>query len=239
MYRDDPETEVLAFTATQIPYIDDRTYPAALAGERYPDGIPIHEEAELARLINELDVDDVVFSYSDVTHEHVMDRGSTGSRPARIRPAGPGDNARRDGAGGRGHRGAHRRRQDADDPGDRRALKDAGKRVVAVRHPMPYGDLVAQRVQRYAVLADLDRYETTIEEREEYEPHITTGTVIYAGVDYGESSPEPRGVRRAAVGRRQQRPAVLPPTVHLALVDPLRAGHELRYHPARTCAWPT
>ncbi len=237
VYRDDPETEVLAFTATQIPYIDDRTYPASLAGERYPDGIAIHEEDDLVRLIRELDVDDVVFSYSDVSHEYVMHRGSTVlAAGANFVLLGPGDTmldatvpvvavtAVRTGVGK-----SQTTRAIAG------ALKDAGKRVVAVRHPMPYGDLAAQRVQRYADLADLDRYETTIEEREEYEPHITSGTVIYAGVDYGD-----------ILARAQQECDVLlwdggnndlpfyRPTVHLALVDPLRAGHELRYHPGET-----
>ena len=237
VYRDDPATEVVAFTATQIPYIDDRTYPASLAGERYPDGIAIHEEDDLVRLIHELDVDDVVFSYSDVSHEYVMHRGSTVlAAGANFVLLGPGDTmldatvpvvavtAVRTGVGK-----SQTTRAIAG------ALKDAGKRVVAVRHPMPYGDLAAQRVQRYADLADLDRYETTIEEREEYEPHITSGTVIYAGVDYGD-----------ILARAQQECDVLlwdggnndlpfyRPTVHLALVDPLRAGHELRYHPGET-----
>jgi predicted GTPase len=186
VYRDDPGTEVVAFTATQIPYIDDRTYPAELAGDRYPDGIRIHEEDELPRLIRQLDVDDVVFAYSDVSHEYVMHKASEalaaganfvllGPDATMLKPRIPtvAVTAVRTGVG----KSQTTRAVAA-------TLKEAGKKVVAVRHPMPYGDLVAQRVQRFAELEDLDRNHCTIEEREEYEPHITTGTVIYAGVDY-------------------------------------------------------
>jgi predicted GTPase len=234
VYRDDPDTDVVAFTATQIPFIDDRTYPAALAGSRYPDGIAIHDESELTRLIRELDVDDVVFSYSDVAHEYVMHKASTVlAAGANFVLLGPDATmldatvpvvavtAVRTGVGK-----SQTTRAVAE------TLRDAGKRVVAVRHPMPYGDLTAQRVQRYGELEDLERNRTTIEEREEYEPHIVTGTVIYAGVDYGEILERAQAECDVLLwdGGNNDLPFYRP-TVHLVLVDPLRVGHELRYHP--------
>jgi predicted GTPase len=225
---------VVAFTATQIPFIDDRTYPPALAGDGYPQGIPIHDEEELSRLIADLRVDDVVFAYSDVSHEYVMHRASQvlaaganfvllGPRETMLEAAVPvvAVCAVRTGAG-----------KSQTTRAIARTLKDAGKRVVAVRHPMPYGDLAAQRVQRYAAVEDLDRYQTTVEEREEYEPHIGAGTIIYAGVDYG-----------AILERAQAECDVLlwdggnndlpfyRPDVHVVVADPLRAGHETAYHP--------
>jgi predicted GTPase len=237
VFRDDPGTEVVAFTATQIPYIDDRRYPASLAGPSYPDGIQIHDESELARLIRELDVDDVVFAYSDVRHEYVMSKGSeVMAAGANFVLLGPDATmleadipvvavtAVRTGVGK-----SQTTRAIAG------ALKDMGKRVVAVRHPMPYGDLDAQRVQRYATLEDLDRYNCTIEEREEYEPHIMSGTIIYAGVDYGEILQQAQAEADVLLwdGGNNDLPFYRP-TVHIALVDPLRAGHELRYHPGET-----
>jgi predicted GTPase len=234
VYRDDPEHEVVAFTATQIPYIDDRTYPAELAGDRYPTGIPIHEEEELTRLIGELDVDDVVFAYSDVSHEYVMHRASEvlaaganflllGPDATMLRPRIPtvAVTAVRTGVG----KSQTTRAVAA-------TLKEAGKSVVAVRHPMPYGHLAAQRVQRFAEHEDLDRHDTTIEEREEYEPHIATGTVIYAGVDYAEILEQAQAEGDVLLwdGGNNDLPFYVP-TVHLVLVDPLRAGHETRYHP--------
>jgi predicted GTPase len=237
VFRDDAATEVVAFTATQIPFINDRRYPPSLAGPNYPDGIQIHDESELTRLIRELHVDDVVFAYSDVQHEYVMSKGSE------VMAAGPnfvllGPDATmldaevpvvavtavRTGVGK-----SQTTRAIAG------ALKEAGRRVVAVRHPMPYGDLEAQRVQRYAELADLDRYDCTIEEREEYEPHISSGTIIYAGVDYGEILRQAQAEADVVLwdGGNNDLPFYRP-TVHIALVDPLRAGHELRYHPGET-----
>jgi predicted GTPase len=234
VYRDDASTEVVAFTATQIPFINDRRYPAELAGPNYPDGIQIFDESQLARLIQERHVDDVVFSYSDVSHEYVMHEASevmaSGANFVLLGPSAtfiPAEvpvvavTAVRTGVGK-----SQTTRAIAG------VLKDAGKAVVAVRHPMPYGDLAAQRVQRYAELDDLDRYDCTIEEREEYEPHITSGTVIYAGVDYG-----------AILAQAQEEADVLlwdggnndlpfyTPDVWITLVDPLRVGHELSYHP--------
>jgi predicted GTPase len=234
VYRDDPETEVVAFTATQIPYINDRTYPAELAGPSYPRGIKIHDESQLARLIAELEVDDVVFSYSDVSHEYVMHKGSevlaAGANFVLLGPDATmldadipvvAVTAVRTGSGK-----SQTTRAIAG------ALKDAGKRVVAVRHPMPYGDLAAQRVQRYAEIGDLERYNTTIEEREEYEPHITSGTVIYAGVDYGDILARAQGEGDVLLwdGGNNDLPFYRP-TVWITVVDPLRAGHELTYHP--------
>jgi predicted GTPase len=237
VYRDDPDTEVVAFTATQIPYIDDRRYPASLAGSSYPDGIQIFDESELARLIRELDVDDVVFAYSDVRHEYVMSKGSeVMAAGANFLLLGPDATmldadipvvavtAVRTGVGK-----SQTTRAIAG------ALKDMGKRVVAVRHPMPYGDLEAQRVQRYATLEDLDRYHCTIEEREEYEPHIMSGTIIYAGVEYGEILQQAQAEADVLLwdGGNNDLPFYRP-TVHIVLVDPLRVGHELRYHPGET-----
>ena len=233
-YRDDQRYEVVAFTATQIPFINDRTYPAELAGSRYPKGIRIHDESELTQLIKELRVDDVVFSYSDVSHEYVMHKGSEAlAAGANFVLLGPNETmleakvpvvsvcAVRTGSGK-----SQTTRAIAD------TLKAAGKRVVAVRHPMPYGDLAAQRVQRYADLSDLDTYDTTIEEREEYEPHITTGTIIYAGVDYGDILTQAQEECDVLIwdGGNNDLP-FYKPTVHVVVADPLRAGHETTYHP--------
>ena len=234
VYRDDPGTEVVAFTATQIPFIEDRTYPVALAGDRYPNGIPIHLESELDRLIRELRVDDVVFSYSDVSHEYVMHRGSQVlAAEANFVLLGPGATmidakvpvvavcAVRTGAGK-----SQTTRKVAE------TLRAAGKRSVVVRHPMPYGDLTKQRVQRFASFDDLEAANTTIEEREEYEHHLKEGTVVYAGVDYGailEQAQEECDVLLWDGGNND-----LPfyrPNVHLVVADPLRAGHEVTYHP--------
>jgi predicted GTPase len=234
VYREDPDVEVVAFTATQIPYIHDRMYPAELAGPRYPEGIQIHEEEELARLIGDLDVDDVVFAYSDVSHEYVMHKASESlAAGANFLLLGPDATmlkaeiptvavtAVRTGAG----KSQTTRAVAA-------TLKEAGKKVVAVRHPMPYGDLNLQRVQRFAELEDLDRYHCTIEEREEYEPHISSGTVIYAGVDYAAilERAQTEGDVLLWDGGNNDLPFYAP-DVHIVLVDPLRAGHELRYHP--------
>jgi predicted GTPase len=233
-FRRDPGVEVVAFTATQIPYIDDRTYPASLAGERYPNGIPIHDESELTKLIGGLGVQDVVFSYSDVSHETVMHKASEaiaaganfvllGPRETMLKAAVPvvAVCAVRTGAG-----------KSQTTRAIAQTLKGAGRRVVAVRHPMPYGDLEAQRVQRYATLEDLDRYDTTVEEREEYEPHITSGTIIYAGVDYGDILEQAQAECDVLLwdGGNNDLP-FYSPDVHIVVADPLRAGHETSYHP--------
>jgi predicted GTPase len=237
VYRDDPDHVVVAFTATQIPFIDDRTYPASLAGERYPNGIPIHDETDLTRLIRELEVDDVVFAYSDVSHEYVMHKGSEAmAAGANFLLLGPRDTmleatvpvvavcAVRTGSG-----------KSQTTRAIAATLKEAGERVVAVRHPMPYGNLEAQRVQRYAAIEDLDRYDTTIEEREEFEPHIASGTIIYAGVDYGDILEQAQAECDVLLwdGGNNDLP-FYEPTVHVVVADPLRAGHETRYHPGET-----
>jgi predicted GTPase len=222
VYRNDATVEVVAFTATQIPFINDRMYPAELAGERYPNGIQIHDESELSRLIEELRVDDVVFAYSDVSHEYVMHKGSEAiATMLEARVPVVAVCAVRTGSGK-----SQTTRAIAG------TLKDLGKKVVAVRHPMPYGDLVAQRVQRYAELEDLERYRTTIEEREEYEPHITSGTVIYAGVDYGAILEQAQAECDVLLwdGGNNDLPFYRP-TVHVVVADPLRSGHETSYHP--------
>jgi predicted GTPase len=177
LYRDNEDVEVVAFTATQIPDIDDRKYPAAMAGKLYPDGIPIHAEEDLGELIDENEIDEVVFSYSDVTHEHVMHAASfvnamgpdftlIGTQNTMIESTKPviAVCAVRTGCG----KSQTTRRV-------MEILKDMGKKVVAVRHPMPYGDLAKQAVQRFGSLEDLARHECTIEEMEEYEPHIAAG----------------------------------------------------------------
>ncbi|MCC6610567.1 MAG: GTPase [Burkholderiales bacterium] len=234
VFRDDPACEVLAFTAAQIPAIAGRVYPPVLAGPRYPQGIPIVPEAELARLIETRDVDEVVFAYSDVSHEAVMHRASLaialgadfrllGARSTMLRAARPVVSicAVRTGCG--------------KSPATRRiagTLRAAGLRVGVVRHPMPYGDLAAQAVQRFASTADLDAARCTLEEREEYEPHIAAGQVVYAGVDYARLL---RLVERESDvivwdGGNNDLPFFVP-DLELVLADPQRAGHERTYHP--------
>jgi predicted GTPase len=233
-YRDDDGVEVVAFTATQIPFIDDRTYPASLAGPRYPNGIPIHDESELTDLIRDREVDEVVFAYSDVSHAHVMHKASEAlAAGATFSLLGPNETmlkatvpvvavcAVRTGSG-----------KSQTTRAIAQTLKDAGKRVVAVRHPMPYGNLEKQRVQRFATHEDLDKHDTTIEEREEYEPHIASGTVIYAGVDYGEILEQAQAECDVLLwdGGNNDLPFYAP-DVHVVVADPLRAGHETSYHP--------
>jgi predicted GTPase len=234
VYRDDPTAEVVAFTATQIPGIAGRRYPPSLAGPHYPDGIPIVEEHQLADLVRRENIDDVVFAYSDVPHEHVMHQGSIalaagagfrllGSRETMLPSEVPvvAVCAARTGAG----KSQTTRRVLA-------ILREAGKRTVAVRHPMPYGDLEAQRCQRFANDADLDAAGVTIEEREEYEPTIRAGHVVYAGVDYADILAKAQAEADVIVwdGGNNDLP-FFAPTVHIVVVDPLRAGHERRYHP--------
>jgi len=233
-YRGNSGVEVVAFTATQIPFIDDRTYPASLAGEGYPRGIPIHDESELTQLIKQRGIDDVVFSYSDISHTYVMHKASQVlAAGGNFVLLGPHETmlsatvpvvavcAVRTGSG-----------KSQTTRAIAHTLKAAGKRVVAVRHPMPYGNLEAQRVQRYATLDDLDRYDTTIEEREEYEPHIVSGTIVYAGVDYGEILQQAQAECDVLLwdGGNNDLPFYTP-DVHVVVADPLRAGHETTYHP--------
>jgi predicted GTPase len=234
VFRSDPSFRVVAFTATQIPGIEGRRYPAELAGPLYPDGIPIHLEAELSRLIRDEAVDLCVFSYSDVAHGTVMHLASEaiaagadftllGASRTMLRSRVPvvAVTAVRTGAG---------KSQTTRYLG--RILKDLGLRVVAVRHPMPYGDLAAQACQRFAVLSDLDREKCTIEEREEYEPHLVSGFVVYAGVDYGRilASAETEADVILWDGGNNDLP-FFEPSLHLCIADPHRPGHETGYHP--------
>jgi len=236
-FRDNPDYEVVAFTATQIPNIDGRRYPAALAGARYPDGIPIEPEADLERLIRERRVDVVVFSYSDVTHDYVMHLGARamaaganywllGPRQTMLQAQVPvvAVCAARTGSG----KSQTSRRVAA-------ILEERGRRLVVVRHPMPYGDLVRQEVQRFETMDDLDRHEVTIEEREEYEPHLQAGRVVYAGVDYEKILR--RAEQEADVivwdGGNNDLPFYAPDLL-IVVVDPLRPDHAARYHPGET-----
>lgn len=233
-YRDDPGVEVVAFTATQIPFIDDRRYPPELAGPRYPRGISIHPEDELTGLIREHSVDEVVFAYSDVSHEHVMHSASAVlAAGASFTILGPKATmlestvsvvaicAVRTGAG-----------KSQTTRAVVRALKSQGRKAVVVRHPMPYGDIVAQRVQRFASYEDLDEARVTVEEREEYEPHLAGGTLVYAGVDYEEILKAAQAEADVVVwdGGNNDLP-FFRPTVHIVVADPHRPGHETSYHP--------
>jgi predicted GTPase len=239
VYRADPTFEVVAFTAaaSQIPGIAGRSYPAELAGPLYPNGIPIVAESELERLLAEESVDLVVFAYSDVSHELVMHSASRALAcgadfellgPARtmLRSSKPvlATGATRTGAG----KSQTTRYLAA-------LLEKQGLRVVVVRHPMPYGDLVAQKVQRYATYADLDRYETTIEEREEYEPHLDAGRVMYAGVDYEAILRQAEAEADVVIWEGGNNDfSFYRPDLFVVIADPLRAGHELHYHPGET-----
>ena len=238
VYRDDKETEVVAFTATQIPGIAGRRYPAELAGPLYPDGIPIYAESMLEELISSEHADEVVFAYSDVSHAYVMHVASRVlSSGADFTLLGPKATmlfapkvpivaacAVRTGAG-----------KSQTTRAIARALKDLGQKVVAIRHPMPYGNLAMQRVQRFETFADLDAADCTIEEREEYEPHIAQGTVVYAGVDYGEilHAAEQEADVILWDGGNNDYPFYAP-DLFITVVDPLRIGDETEYHPGET-----
>lgn len=234
--RDNDQVEVVAFTATQIPNIEGRRYPAALAGPLYPEGIPIYPESDLEKLIKELEVDAVYFSYSDVPHEYVMHLAS------RVLAAGAGFRfmnprqtmlksskplvsvcAVRTGCG---------KSQTSRHVLDVLQNELGYEHVVAIRHPMPYGDLAKQAVQRFATYEDLDRHDCTIEEREEYEPYIDRNAVIYAGVDYEAILREAEKEADIIIwdGGNNDLPFYLS-DFHIVVTDPHRAGHELRYHP--------
>jgi predicted GTPase len=234
VYRDDPGRRVVAFTATQIPNIEGRRYPPELAGPHYPDGVPIHPESELPRLVRELAVDEVVFAYSDVSHETVMHKASLvlacgadfkliGPNATMIKASVPVVSvcAVRTGSG----KSQTSRRVAS-------ILRAKGRRVVSVRHPMPYGDLVRQKVQRFAALEDLDRQQCTIEEREEYEPHIVAGGVIYSGVDYGAILKEAQEEADVILwdGGNNDLPFYRS-DLEIVVADPHRPGHERTYHP--------
>jgi len=234
LYRDDPHVEVVAFTATQIPYITDRRFPAALAGPRYPEGIPIVPEEDLERLVAEEGVEQLVFAYSDVTVQHVAsltarataagaDLVQPGSRtmlPSRRPVIGVG--AVRTGCGK--SQVTHWVTQ---------RLVDQGLRAVAIRHPMPYGDLEAQAVQRFATREDLDRHQCTIEEREEYEPYLERGLVVYAGVDYARilAAAEEEADVILWDGGNNDLPLIRP-DLHLVLLDAHRPGHAWTWVPS-------
>jgi predicted GTPase len=237
VYRGREDYEVVAFTATQIPNIEGRVYPAALAGELYPRGIPIVAEEELEALIGEHEVDDIVFSYSDVPHEHVMLIGSRApAAGASFRLLSPRETmltsskpvvavcAVRTGSG----KSQTTRYVAA-------LLREAGKRVAVLRHPMPYGDLTKQAVQRFASYEDLDAADCTIEEREEYEPHLNEGNLVFAGIDYAAilDSAEQEADVILWDGGNNDTPFIKP-NLHIVVVDPHRPGHELRYHPGET-----
>jgi predicted GTPase len=237
VYRDRDDQEVVAFTATQIPNIEGRVYPPALAGDLYPQGIPIVAEEELESLIRKHDVDEVVFSYSDVTHEHVMHVGSRAlAAGATYTLLAPGETmlssskpvvavcAVRTGSGK-----SQTTRYVAG------LLREAGKRVAVLRHPMPYGDLAKQAVQRFERYEDLDAADATIEEREEYEPHLNEGNLVFAGIDYAAilAAAEQEADVILWDGGNNDTPFIKP-NLHLVVVDPHRPGHELRYHPGET-----
>ena len=238
-FRDKPEYEVVAFTATQIPNIDGRQYPAELAGSLYPQGISIYPESDLVKLIQENKIEQVIFAYSDVPHEYVMHKASEvlaagadfrlmGAKGTQVKSTKPVVSvcAVRTGSG----KSQTTRRVSE-------ILRGMGYKVAAIRHPMPYGDLVKQRVQRYAELADLDKHECTIEEREEYEPHIVNGVIVYAGVDY-------EAILRQA---EQEADIILwdggnndlsfyKSDFSIVVADPHRPGHERSYHPGEAVA---
>ncbi len=236
MYRDNAQVEVVAFTATQIPDIDGRKYPAKLAGKLYPKGIPIYEEKELLGLIAKHDIDEVIFSYSDVPYQYVMDKAahvmSAGARfaveggdPTMIKSNKPvvAVCAIRTGCGK-----SQTTRRVAE------ILQQLGKKVVAIRHPMPYGDLTKQINQRFAKLSDLDKHDCTIEEREEYEPHIRAGVIIYAGIDYEKIIRDAEKEADVILwdGGNNDMPFYKPDLL-ITVVDPHRAGHELSYYPGQ------
>ena len=236
-FRDNKDYEVVAFTATQIPNIEGRRYPAELAGSLYPEGIPIYPESELQDLIRKYKVDQVVFAYSDVPHEVVMHKASLvmavgadfrlmGQHSTQLKSTKPVISvcAVRTGSG----KSQTTRRVSL-------ILRDMGYKVAAIRHPMPYGDLVKQKVQRFATYADLEKHECTIEEREEYEPHIDNGVIVYAGVDY-------EAILRQAEqevdivlwdGGNNDFPFYVP-DLAIVVADPHRPGHERTYHPGET-----
>uniref|UniRef100_A0A7V3NUN7 GTPase n=1 Tax=candidate division WOR-3 bacterium TaxID=2052148 RepID=A0A7V3NUN7_UNCW3 len=236
-FRDNEEYEVVAFTATQIPDIEGRKYPPELAGKLYPNGIPIYSEDELKDLIKKFKVDFVVFAYSDVSHEYVMNRASRAmAAGASFMLLGPSHTmltstkpvisvcAVRTGSGK-----SQTTRRVAE------ILKKLGKKTVVIRHPMPYGDLTKQVVQRFGSFEDLDKHNCTIEEREEYEPHIDRGNVVYAGVDYEKILRQAEQEADVILwdGGNNDFP-FFKPDLHIVVVDPHRPGHEVTYHPGET-----
>src|ERR671918_695741 len=233
-YRNDPQSEVVAFTATQTPGIEDRLYPPGLSGELYPEGIPIAAEEDLEVLVRDHKADEVVFAYSDVSHESVMHLASRAlAAEADFTLLGPAATmiaaevpvvavcAVRTGSG-----------KSQTTRAVARILKDAGKKVAVVRHPMPYGDLAKQAVQRFETFEDLITAECTIEEREEYEPHLAQGSIVFAGIDYGAILELAQREADVVIwdGGNNDLP-FFRPDLHICVADPHRAGHELSYWP--------
>ncbi|MBN1147490.1 MAG: GTPase [Anaerolineales bacterium] len=236
-FRDNPDYEVVAFTATQIPDIEGRTYPAELAGSRYPAGIPIHPESDLVQLIKEKQADQVVFAYSDVRHEYVMHKASQilaagadfhllGTKATQIKSTKPVVSvcAVRTGSG----KSQTTRRVSL-------ILRGMGYKVAAIRHPMPYGDLVKQAVQRFADHSDMDKHNCTIEEREEYEPHLDNGVIVYAGVDYERILRQTEQEVDIILwdGGNNDFPFYVS-DLEIVVADPHRPGHETSYYPGET-----
>jgi len=236
-FRNNPDYEIVAFTATQIPDIEGRTYPAALAGELYPMGIPIHAEEDLVKLIRELEVEQVIFAYSDVPHEVVMHKASAvlaagadfrlmGIKHTQIKSTKPVVSvcAVRTGSG-----------KSQTTRAVSKILRGMGYKVAAIRHPMPYGDLVKQAVQRFADYNDLDKHECTIEEREEYEPHLDNGVIVYAGVDYEKILRQAEQEVDIVLwdGGNNDFPFYVS-DFKIVVADPHRPGHELTYYPGET-----
>jgi predicted GTPase len=236
-FRDNPDYDVVAFTATQIPDIEGRTYPAALAGKLYPQGIPIYAESDLLKLIAEKKVDQVIFAYSDVPHEVVMHKASAvlaagadfrlmGTKTTQLKSSKPVVSvcAVRTGSG----KSQTTRRVSL-------ILRAMGYKVAAIRHPMPYGDLVKQAVQRFADYSDLDKQECTIEEREEYEPHLDNGVIVYAGVDYEKILRQAEQEVDIVLwdGGNNDFPFYVS-DLQIVVADPHRPGHEIGYHPGET-----
>ena len=238
IFRDNEEYNVVAFTATQIPNIDGRMYPPELAGKLYPNGIKIYDESELENLIKQFDVDEVVFAYSDVPFEYVMTKASIvnaagisfrllGADETMVKSTKPviAVVATRTGCGK-----SQTSRKIV------KLLASAGKKVAAIRHPMPYGDLVKQKVQRFATLEDLKTHECTIEEIEEYEPHIALGGIIYAGVDYEAILREAEKEADVIIWDGGNNDMSFYKTdLTFTVIDPHRPGHELNYYPGNTC----
>ncbi len=236
-FRDNPHYEVITFTAAQIPNIAGRQYPPSLAGKLYPQGIPIESEQKLGSLIKFYEIDEVVFSYSDVSHEYVMHKACMvnamgaqftllGTRQTMLKSKKPvvAVCAVRTGCG--------------KSPTSRKVckiLKELGKKVVVIRHPMPYGDLAKQCIQRFASYEDLKKHNCTIEEIEEYEPHIEQQTVVYAGVDYATILADAEKEADIIVwdGGNNDTPFYVP-DIYITIVDPHRPGHELTYYPGET-----
>jgi len=239
LFRDDPNYEVVGFTAAQIPFISNRLYPKELSGERYPNGIKIYDEKDLPKLIKELGADVCILAYSDLSNDTVMEKASVANASGAdfwlIAPERTMLKSNKPVIAVCGVRTGVGK-----SPTSRyiaKLLRNLGKRVVIIRHPMPYGDLAKQKVQRFAEIKDLDKYKTTIEEREDYEPHILNRFVVYAGVDYAEilKNAEKEADIILWDGGNNDTPFIKPDLM-ITVADPLRAGHELTYYPGQTAA---